>query len=348
MTPKLAERAPTVSVLMPVYNGETHLRTAIESVLRQRFRDFELLAVNDGSSDASGDIIESFSDRRIRHLAQPHGGFAAALNAGLDAARGRYIARMDCDDLSDPRRLDHQVRFMDQNPSIGASGTDVYALRSDGRRERWRYPREPEQIRVALRFESPLAHPAAILRRGLIEQHALRYDPDYLHVEDWQLWRCAARCFPLANLPEALLTYRVHEQRMSSRFEDVQKQGGRRIQDELLAELGLADHPLRAVHRAVSLATLACRERAPGFLDDVACWFRILMETNREERLHPEAVLERFLAERMLLVLNLSGRTRTDRLRILFGGGFVGRAPRRDTLRFLVRTALPQRVVASR
>ena len=115
---------PKVTVLMPVYNGEKYLKEAITSILLQTFDDFEFLIINDGSSDASVDIIQSFRDPRIRLVHNDTNiGLIATLNKGLKLAHGKYVARMDQDDISLPRRLEKQTYFMDNNPDVGVCGT---------------------------------------------------------------------------------------------------------------------------------------------------------------------------------------------------------------------------------
>lgn len=111
---------------MPAYNAEKYLREAIDSILAQTFTDFELIIINDGSTDFTKDIILSYTDQRIRYIEnEQNSGICVTLNKGLDAARGRYIARMDSDDISLPRRLEVQVQYMDSHPEIGVAGTDI-------------------------------------------------------------------------------------------------------------------------------------------------------------------------------------------------------------------------------
>src|SRR5690606_32227529 len=130
--------APRVSVVMPVYDGARLVRQAIDSLLAQTYGDFELLVVDDGSRDGTAELVEQVRDPRVRLLRRPPGGTSAALNAGLDEARGEYVARLDHDDLAAPTRLAEQVRFMDRHPWIGGSGTWVRTLRARGPAEVWR------------------------------------------------------------------------------------------------------------------------------------------------------------------------------------------------------------------
>ncbi len=204
---------PRVSVIMPVYNGEQHLREAIESILSQTFTDFELLILFDHSADHSLDIIRSFEDQRIRLVVNENKkGLAYILNKGLELSTGEYIARMDCDDISFPRRLEKQVRFMDENPDVGVCGTWIELFM--GVNYIKKYPLTHEAIRCNLLFECSLAHPSVMIRKESFLKHDLFYDVKYV-VEDYELWTRCSNVIRLANLPEVLVKYRWHFDQVS-------------------------------------------------------------------------------------------------------------------------------------
>lgn len=200
---------PQVSVLMPVFNGEKYLAQAINSILKQSFDNFEFLIIDGGSTDNSIGIIESFNDSRIKliHQGKNEPGFASALNMGLDMAKGKYIARMDCDDISHPRRLEKQVDFMELNPQIGISGTWIKIF---GERKGLEiYPLTNQEIQAKLFFSCPLAHPSVIFRTSLLRKNDLYYDLEFDKIcEDYEFWIRCSNFFPLANIPEFLLFYR--------------------------------------------------------------------------------------------------------------------------------------------
>lgn len=202
-------RAPRVTVLMPVYNGERHLRAAIASILSQTYSDFELLILDDGSTDGSAAIAESYDDARIRLVRQPTNmKLIATLNHGLDLARGEYVARMDADDVSLPGRLARQVAYMDAHPAVGMCGTWGEVIGEPAPRY-LRFPTDPEAVRCRLFFGCVFVHSSVMMRRATFEAHGLRYDPAYPHAEDLQLWQRAAEAFPVVNLPEVLVQYRM-------------------------------------------------------------------------------------------------------------------------------------------
>ena len=147
---------PLVTVLMPVYNGEKYLKEAIESILNQTFKDFEFLIINDGSTDNSVKIIQSFNDLRIRLIHNESNiGLIKTLNKGLKLSNGKYIARMDCDDVSLPKRLSVQINFMEKHPEIGVCGSWVKII---GLEQKFinKYPQKHEEARHIFYLTRPL------------------------------------------------------------------------------------------------------------------------------------------------------------------------------------------------
>jgi len=214
---------PRVTVLMPVYNAAAYVGDAAASILTGSYRDLELLAIDDGSTDRSAEILHAFSDNRLRVVANPKNlGLVATLNRGLDLAQGDLIARMDADDVSVPQRLARQVEFMDSNPEIGLSGTWAQSF-GGGRSGVIRVPLRSAEICVQLFGYNALCHPTVIFRRQLLLKHGLRFDPDAAHAEDFDLWIRAADCFPLANQSMVGIRYRVHPDQVTKRHGTVQE-----------------------------------------------------------------------------------------------------------------------------
>lgn len=214
--------APKVSVLMPVYNGERYLREAIDSILKQTLRDFEFIIVDDGSTDSSPDIIASYSDPRIRMLRNAvNCGLVASLNRAIEVATTPFLARMDSDDISLPDRLLEQLRFMQANSDVAASGTWAIEIDADGKQLALRTAPTGEEVAHEFWRPSPLIHPTAIIRRSHLGE--LRYDPRALHAEDYDLWLRLANKHPLQNLPRALLLYRVHGSSITQTHLEIQR-----------------------------------------------------------------------------------------------------------------------------
>lgn len=208
---------PLVTVLMSVYNGARFLPEAVASVLHQTFEDFEFVIVNDGSTDGTRFYLLSIPDPRVR-IVQNHTneGLAASLNRGLDRARGKFIARMDADDVAAPERLERQVAFLKRNPKVGVCGTGRLLIDEKGKSVAMARPTPGNlAIRWKLLLGNPFAHPTVMIRRDLLQAHQLRYDESYRTAQDYELW---TRLLPLtraANLDEPLLYYRLRGDRTS-------------------------------------------------------------------------------------------------------------------------------------
>jgi hypothetical protein len=210
---------PEVSVLMSAYNGEKYLREAMDSILNQTFRDFEFIIVDDGSTDGTWQILTTYACRDPRiALIRNEGniGLACSLNRGLALARGKYIARMDADDVSLPERLVRQVNFLDAHPEIGVLGCGVQVIDGCGNGSHiWRFPAECGSLRWCLLFYNPIVHPTVMMRREAVDR-AGGYSADMLTAQDYDLWRRLSRVTRLSNLQDVLLFLRKHEDSITS------------------------------------------------------------------------------------------------------------------------------------
>ncbi len=215
---------PYVTVLMSAYNAETFIGEAIESILDQTFTDFEFIIVNDGSKDSTREIIQSYrnKDGRIKVLNnRVNKGLIYSLNRGLNEAGGKYIARMDADDISLPNRLETQVSFMESHDEVGVSSAWMKTF-GEGKETVWQSPQDHEEIMATLFCNNCLWHPVAIIRKDILDEYSLRYDPDYPKAEDYKLWLDIAKHKKLANIPEILHRYRIHD-RQKTRLDSKSK-----------------------------------------------------------------------------------------------------------------------------
>jgi glycosyltransferase involved in cell wall biosynthesis len=201
--------APYISVVMSVYNGERFLAEAIDSIVSQTFSDFEFLIINDGSTDGSHRILAACIDARIRIINNDRNlGLSASLNRGFAEARGRYIVRMDADDVSLPDRIEKQVVFMEKLPSIDVCGSwcemfgdtnGVVKTLADHR-----------DIHDTLFFKNCIPHSTVCMRKQSFESCAGPYSEAYRYAQDYELWCRTVNTLSFANIPEVLLRYRVH------------------------------------------------------------------------------------------------------------------------------------------
>lgn len=212
------ENIPLVSVLMPVYNGEKFLRESISSIQNQTLKDFELLIIDDGSTDGSIKIVESISDERIKLIKNDHNcGIVKTLNLGIALAHGKYIARMDADDISEINRLKIQVDYMEAHGDVVLCGSSINRFSTDysiiDHREG-----EDGKLRAMLLFDTTVNHPSAIFRRDILVKNDINYPSYFEHAEDYGLWYQLSKYGKIVNLPEVLLRYRMHGSNLSMKF----------------------------------------------------------------------------------------------------------------------------------
>ncbi len=272
--------APRVTVLMPAWNAAGYLVEALESVWRQAFSDFELLAVDDGSTDRTPEILAACRDPRLRVLRNDtRCKLAGALNRGLDEARGEFIARMDADDFMRPDRLVRQTAFLDAHPEIGVCGGWVRTF-GGGARKTLKFPADTEQAKAFALFYTPFAHPTTMFRREWFLREGLRYDGSYYPTEDYELWSRAIWKFTCANLSRVLVDYRVHSKSMTGgEWSDMDAQTVR-VQRRILARLGIEPSGEEAwIHRAASVGRLAA---TPESFAQAEAWLLKLNAANQK------------------------------------------------------------------
>lgn len=203
------------SVVIPVYNKAPFLKECFESVFAQTFTDFEVIAVDDASTDGSLSVLREMSDVRLRMIELPANlGPAGAAQRGFDAAKGEYIVRMDADDTMLPERIARQIAFMDAHPEVGASGTSVQLLgRSDITRVMLT---DDDDVRASVLFRIPLLQPTSIYRRSVLLEHNIRMEDHWPRSgEDWLFQLRLLKVTRFANIAEPLLLYREGEQGIS-------------------------------------------------------------------------------------------------------------------------------------
>ncbi len=207
---KKSKNLPFVSVLMPMHNEEKHVGEAIESILNQTYENFEFLIIDDGSIDKSPEIVLSYKDPRIQYLKNKKNiGISNTLNRGLTLAKGKYIFRMDADDLSLPTRMEKQVQFMEAHPGIGLCGTNVLLFGTTNKE--FKYYQHDKEIRTNLIAHPSISNGAMILRKSVLQKLDKWFDPQMDSAEDHDLWERMSHHTKFANLQEVLYHYRMHQ-----------------------------------------------------------------------------------------------------------------------------------------
>ncbi|MCZ6493161.1 MAG: glycosyltransferase [Planctomycetota bacterium] len=208
-----------ISVVMPVYNSSKYLVDAVRSIQSQTLTDWELIAVDDGSTDDSPTILQGLAaaDHRVRPILESHVGLTSSLNHAIELARGTYIARMDSDDVSLPMRFEQQVAFLESHPDVVAVGSKILQITPDGIEVGESFDLTSHEAIDAFHFSqrgSAIAHPTVLIRKAAF-QDVGGYRPQFETAEDLDLWLRLAERGKLANLPQVLLKYRLHDRSVS-------------------------------------------------------------------------------------------------------------------------------------
>lgn len=291
-----------VSVILPVYNAEKYIYDAISSILNQSFKDFELLIINDGSTDGSLKIIEQFNDDRITLINnETNLKLINTLNKGIALSKGEYIARMDADDICHIDRLKKQVAFMESNPDYILCGSWANIIDLDGSKKGTiKRIDQHDLLKVNMLFTTPFIHPTVLLRSNVFTKE--RYSLDALHCEDLELWMRISEKYggKFHNIPECLLNYRIHDSNISvqhSEFQEnyrkeiikpfVERFIGKMTDDEVALHFLLFENP-----KTISSDTFV----------ELKKWIRKLIATNRNLGRYSDLALKSLLMSRWLIL----------------------------------------------
>jgi glycosyltransferase involved in cell wall biosynthesis len=252
---------PLISVVLPVYNAEPYVAAALESILRQDYTHLEVIALDDGSTDCSLDILQQYrkADDRIRIVSRENRGLVATLNEGIALAKGDLIARMDADDISYPYRFSRQVALFAQQPQLAICGTGIDQL--VGNRVVLGKPDPVYQSgewHILSMFFTIFMHSTVMYNRRVIPDGMLVYDAGYVHAEDFDLFRRIARELPAAMIDESLVAYRIHDDSVTNRHKQQMRRTHLKIVTENLGHQFLGDdpHALRDIGTAVTPQTI--------------------------------------------------------------------------------------------
>ncbi len=290
-----------VSVLLPVYNAEKYLHEAITSVLQQSYKDFELIIINDGSSDKSDEIIRSFKDPRIRYLINEQNiKLIKTLNRGIDEALGKYIARMDADDICMPDRFLRQVEFLEANNDYVMCGSWARIIDGEGNiTGRIKRIDTDGMIRSNMLFTTPFLHPTVMIRTEALKKE--RYSDVALHCEDLELWiRLAANGdAKFKNLPYFLLEYRWHTTNVSVQNAEFQSVHRRKLivpyVERLVGQMSEEETEVHFSSYSTNALDPAGRSMAKG-------WLERLSHANHQKKLYPKKDLDALLLSRWIVI----------------------------------------------
>ncbi len=290
---------PLVSVLFPCYNVEKYVEKALLSLINQTYHNIEIITINDCSSDGTKNILEKYAqiDNRVKlYNNEVNLKLIKTLNKGIGLCSGKYIARMDADDISLPERIEKQVRFLEKNSDYDVVSTMFYAFKNGTKRKSlYRNPTKFEDLQAALLFNSVICHPAAMIRKTLFTELNLRFEDAYIHVEDYALWSKALYLTKLANLDEAMLMYRVHENQISTVYNKEQSENKKEVFKIHCEKLNL---PVDSHSMDIYASVAECVPSVSSldYLGECERFMLLLLDRNEEKRFCSETYLERLLS----------------------------------------------------
>ena len=295
-----------ISVIMPAYNTDIqYLREAVESILNQSFKDFELIVIDDGSTNGTWDYLSSLSDNRIRLIRNKTNiGVTRSLNIGLKAARGRYIARMDADDVSVPDRLEKKLAWMELHPETVMCGSavqnigDATNIRRTGIKDMDTY-----RIKTLFYYPGPL-HPTMFIRHSILDAHGIEYDESLIYAQDYALCAELGKLGTVEILPDVLLNRRVHSSRITQKHYETQKQCSIKTQKKLLHELldNITEEEAMLHYR------FSYEKRFEGAADFFRCvsWYMKLIRANNQRKVYPRIRFALYAARLLALITGQS------------------------------------------
>jgi len=297
-------KAPKVTVLMSVYNGEKFLRESIESILGQTFTNFEFIIVDDGSTDSSNEIIRSYDDPRICLAENEKNiGLAKSLNKGIDLCRGKYIARMDADDISLSKRIEKQILFMDQNPTVGVCGSWVNYSRS-GKKTVLRSPSDPEEIKANLFFKNIIFHPTVIFRKELPSGDSVSYNENYLRSQDYELWARISHLSNISNIDEVLVEHRSHENAIYKTDREGQIKFADKVKTKQIQKLGInASEESIKLHKQILDVDHSFSLES---LNDAGVWLLNLLQYNNRREIYDKYYFRNLIQHYWFLICTSS------------------------------------------
>jgi len=308
---------PKISVIMPLYNGGKYLRESIDSILNQTYADFELILINDGSSDDTESIILSYTDQRIVYIKNEQNlGLIKTLNKGLDNAKGEFIARMDQDDISRPERFEKQVAILEENPEIGLCGSWFTVLIDKQESKIVQHTENSQTIKIQLLAHCVIGHPTVMLRKKALMN--LRYDTDYQAAEDYEFWTRLSRITNLYNIQESLLIYRYHDTNMSILENGSQSANSDKVIGNQLRYLGLEVNDLHIKFCKILFSGFFTKPFIEYEFRKLINFANILESKNKTKKFYDENELNRTVTQRLLKILNMTERKKFSLISFLF------------------------------
>lgn len=289
---------PLVTVIMPTYNCELYVYEAVQSILNQTFTDFEFLIIDDCSTDQTFSVLSAFDDDRIVLIQKPENtGYTDSLNYGISIAKGKYIARMDGDDISLPERFQRQFDFLESHPEVVICGTAIQII---GTQIIERHPENHDDLKIKLCFSAVFHHPTVMIRTAVLKSNL--YNKAYEPAEDYELWTRLAFIGKMANLADVLLHYRIHSSQTSSVRKSIQDQNIFRCQMIMLRKFFIEEN--FTTTQIKSTLDPNCIQTKEAIVTSLAL-YNYIIKFNREMPIFNQKALEKaFYNKRLFLFRN--------------------------------------------
>ena len=281
-----------ISIIMAAYNAEKYISESIESILDQTYKKFELIIINDGSTDGTLSLIKKFRDTRVILINNKNNlGKPISRNRGIKKARGEYIAIMDADDISLRYRLKSQINFKKSHKNIGACGS--WAKTIGDSNYLLKHPTDPEEIKARLFFENTFVHSSVMFRRKLLDRFNLKYDTAYKKVQDYDLLTRCSFLFPLGNLPKILVIYR--DTKNKEYYQNSYQKYIDMIRRKNLKRLGIFNLKNLEIYKKICLLK---KNNSSSSVVNVSVLLKNIYQQNKELRIYPLNEFEEEISDR--------------------------------------------------
>ena len=295
---------PFLSVIMLVYNSELFLKEAIESILKQTFSNLELIVIDDGSSDSSRQIIESFDDARIKILYnKTNKGIVYSRNKGLENSKGKYIAMFDSDDVADPSKFEKQIVFLENNPAYGMIGSWVEIINSAGKSKKTKFKLDAKSSAIPsiLFFRNYFINSASVFRQAIVKDFV--YPKGYNIGEDYYLWIYISKRSKVWNLQESLVKYRIHSNSVTKQNDNLKK-ADRKIFSYLFNEMDIPQVEQDFESHMIIKDNEKINQKEE--LKKVEEWINLLYFQNKRVKVYKQKIFIKILFNRWLKVIKKS------------------------------------------
>jgi glycosyltransferase involved in cell wall biosynthesis len=327
---------PTVSVVLPVYNCENYIGKAVESILNQTFNDFELIVIDDKSTDKTVEVIRSFKDSRLQlFINEKNLGRAGSDNFALSKVKGKYIAKMDGDDICHPQRLKKQVLYLNDHPQVNVVGSWIQSFGAS--KYLHKYPEKSADIKCKILLGMPVGNSSIMLKSELFLDIGMRYDNSIKQAEDYDFFARHIESLNINVIPEPLLCYRTYQNAFKQKIVDERKKSVKLIRRKFLNEWGV---PFSEAEFDLLDLVYNLDEPLEGYnLNDVEHLINKIINHNRNYKLFDDNALKRFLAQRWFYVCYHYPQQKLKSISIFYSSDLskYGAVPLKLAMKFLIK-----------